>query len=99
MLFKHSVNSRVVVFAGLVLATFLSVAGWVLDQAFRDSASTAVRERLTSNVFLLLGSIEVSATEKILVKDDSPKPEWQVPESGHFAQIFNQNLSSLWHSR
>lgn len=99
MLFKHSVNSRVVVFAGLVLATFLSVAGWVLDQAFRDSASTAVRERLTSNVFLLLGSIEVSNSGTLSVNKDIPKPEWQVPESGHFAQIFDHGLASLWHSR
>ena len=79
-------------FAGLVLATFLSVAGWVLDQAFRDSASTAVRERLTSNVFLLLGSIEVSDEAKIFVNKDIPKPRWQVPESGHFAQIFDDYL-------
>lgn len=96
---KHSVNSRVVVLAGLVLAAFLSVAGWVLDQAFRDSAATAVRERLTSSIFLLLGSIEVSERQTIEVAEDIPKPEWQVPESGHFAQIFNHQESDIWHSR
>ncbi|MEM7467403.1 MAG: ATP-binding protein [Pseudomonadota bacterium] len=96
---RQSVNSRVVVMAGLVLAAFLSVAGWVLDQAFRDSASIAVRERLTSNVFLLLGSVEVDRKHQISVAEDIPKPEWQVPESGHFAQIFNEDLISLWHSR
>jgi len=96
---KHSVNSRIVVFAGLVLAAFLSVAGWVLDQAFRDSASIAVRERLTSNVFLLLGSIEVNAGRDIVVSKDIPKPEWQLPESGHFAQIFSETLDQIWHSR
>ena len=96
---KHSVNSRVVVFAGLVLAAFLSVAGWVLDQAFRDSAATAVRERLTSSIFLLLGSIEVSEQRQIEVAEEIPKPEWQVPESGHFAQIFDVQSNSLWRSR
>ncbi|MGR8949378.1 MAG: ATP-binding protein [Gammaproteobacteria bacterium] len=96
---KHSVNSRVVVLAGLVLAAFLSAAGWVLDQAFRDSASIAVRERLTSSIFLLLGSIEVSNSDEVSVADDIPKPEWQVPESGHFAQIFDASASSVWHSR
>lgn len=97
--FHYSVNSRVVVLAGLVLAAFLSVAGWVLDQAFRDSAYSAVRERLTSNVFLMLGSIDVINPNRIMVKDGIPKPEWQVPESGHFAQIFDNNLISIWHSR
>ena len=96
---KQSVNSRVVVFAGLVLAAFLSVAGWVLDQAFRDSAATAVRERLTSSIFLLLGSMEVTDERRIEVADDIPKPEWQVPESGHFAQIFDDGANSVWHSK
>ena len=86
-------------FAGLVLAAFLSIAGWVLDQAFRDSASIAVKERLTSNIFLLLGSMEVTEQHNIRVADNIPKPEWQVPESGHFAQIFDNNLNSVWRSR
>ena len=82
-----------------MLAAFLSAAGWVLDQAFRDSAALAVRERLTSNIFLLLGSVEVSPTQQLLVSEDIPKPEWQVPESGHFAQIFNASSQSVWRSR
>ena len=87
------------VLAGLVLAAFLSAAGWVLDQAFRDSAALAVRERLTSNIFLLLGSVEVNAAHHVLLAENIPKPEWQVPESGHFAQIFNGASQNVWRSR
>lgn len=61
----RSLNSRVLVAAGLVLAAFLSTAGFVLDQAFRDTAKTSVRERLTGRIYMMLGMIDLDNLEKI----------------------------------
>ncbi len=95
----RSLNSRVLVAAGLVLAAFLSTAGFALDQAFRDTAMTSVRERLTGRVYMLLGMVDLDVPTDIVVSLALPDPVLSTPDSGHYAQFFEGTGKRVWNSR
>jgi two-component system, OmpR family, sensor histidine kinase PhoQ len=52
----RSLNARVALSAGLVLAVFIALAAFALDQAFRDSARSAREERVLAQVYLLMSA-------------------------------------------
>lgn len=55
----HSLQQRLLITAGLVLAAFLGVTGWTLEQAYRNSARAALHERQQARLYGLLAQIEV----------------------------------------
>ena len=95
----RSLNTRVLVAAGLALAAFLSAAGIALDQAFRDTALASVRERLTGRVYLVLGMVDLDFSAPSTHSSAPPDPLLSTPESGHYAQILNQANERVWNSR
>ena len=95
----HSLNTRVLVAAGLVLAAFLSTAGLVLDQAFRDTAQTSVRERLTGRIYMVLGMIDLDVPERISANSATLDAALSTPDSGHYAQIIDASNNRVWSSR
>ena len=95
----RSLNTRVLVAAGLVLAAFLSTAGLVLDQAFRDTAKTSVRERLTGKIYMVLGMIDLDGPEKLSTNSAPLDATLSTPESGHYAQFLDSSNNRVWNSR
>jgi two-component system sensor histidine kinase PhoQ len=85
--------------AGLVLAAFLGAAGFALDQAFRDSALTAVRERLTGRVYLVLGIIDLNQPAELSSAPVSQESALITPESGYYAQLLDESRERVWNSR
>lgn len=85
--------------AGLVLAAFLGAAGFALDQAFRDSALTAVRERLTGRVYLVLGIIDLNQPTQLNAAPVSQESSLSTPESGYYAQLLDESRRRVWNSR
>ena len=94
-----SLNTRVLVAAGLVLAAFLSTAGFALDLAFRDTAMTSVRERLTGRVYMLLGMVDLDIPTAIAMNSVFPDPVLSTPDSGHYAQFLDSSEKRVWSSR
>lgn len=95
----RSLNTRVVVAAGLVLAAFLSTAGLALDQAFRDTALTSVRERLTGRIYMVLGMVDLDVPAEITTTSLLPDPALSTPESGRYAQLIDASNNRVWNSR
>lgn len=95
----RSLNSRVLVAAGVVLAAFLGSAGWVLDQAFRDSALTSVKDRLQGQIFMLLGRVDLDVPSNVAVGSVLPDAALSTPDSGHYAQILDASGQPVWKSR
>jgi two-component system sensor histidine kinase PhoQ len=95
----RSLNTRVLFAAGLVLAAFLSAAGLVLDQAFRDSAQTSARERLTGRIYMMLGMIDLDNLENISANSAPLDAAFSAPESGHYAQVIDASNNRAWNSR
>lgn len=95
----RSLNSRVLLAAGVVLAAFLSAAGLALDQAFRDTALTSVRERLSGRIYMVLGMIDLDVPTAIKLTSALPDPALSTPESGHYAQFLDSSNRRVWNSR
>ncbi|MGH8596980.1 MAG: ATP-binding protein, partial [Gammaproteobacteria bacterium] len=95
----RSLHSRLLIAAAVVLATFLGMAGWVLDHGFRQTAKSAVQERLKGQIFMLLGSADLDRPTRPLSAAATPDPALAMPESGHYAQIYNGAGDVVWRSR
>lgn len=95
----RSLHSRLLIAAAVVLATFLGTAGWVLDHGFRQTAKSSARERLKGQIFMLLGLADLDQPARPLSTSTIPDPALTMPESGHYAQIYNGAGVVVWRSR
>jgi two-component system sensor histidine kinase PhoQ len=94
-----SLNSRILVAAGVVLIAFLGTASFAIDRSFRATALTAVHERLKAQIFMLLGMANFDAPGAAPMPAVLPDPSLSVPDSGHYAQVFDGKGELLWRSR
>jgi two-component system, OmpR family, sensor histidine kinase PhoQ len=94
----HSLHSRLLLAASLVLAGFLGTTGLALDKAFRVSAEAAMQERLQSYIYALLAAAEEDANGRMIPPTELPEPRFSKPDSGLYAVINGQDGSSLWQS-
>ena len=93
----HSLHSRLLLAASLVLAGFLGATGLTLDKAFRVSAEAAVQDRLQSHIYALLASADEDENGRMLPPQELPEPRFSKPDSGLYAVISNDQ-QSLWRS-
>ena len=93
-----SLTSRLTLAASLVLATCLGVAGFALDQAFRDAAENAVRERLQAHIYGLLAAADLDPRGAIELPASLPEERFQRPGSGLYAQVSRSDGTVAWQS-
>ena len=94
----HSLHSRLLLTASLVLAGFLGATGLALDKAFRVSAEAAMQERLQSHIYALLAAADEDADGRMLPPQQLPEPRFSKPDSGLYAVITGNDGEPLWHS-
>ena len=94
-----SLQSRLVIAASVVLLVFFGVTGLVLDKAFRDSAESAIMERLQTHVYVLLAAAELDEGIMLFMPDQLPEPRFSVAQSGLYAQITDKDGKRIWRSR
>jgi len=94
----HSLHSRLLLVASLVLASFLGLGALALDRAFRTSGEEAMRERLQGQVYLLLGAAAEDAEGRMRLPDALPDPRLSNPDSGLYAQVTGENGGYVWKS-
>jgi two-component system sensor histidine kinase PhoQ len=94
----HSLHSRLLLTASLVLAGFLGATGLALDKAFRVSAEAAMQERLQSHIYALLAATDEDASGLMLPPQQLPEPRFSKPDSGLYAVITGNDGDALWRS-
>jgi two-component system sensor histidine kinase PhoQ len=94
----HSLHSRLLLAASLVLAGFLGATGLALDKAFRVSAEAAMQDRLQSHVYALLAAADEDTDGRIIPAEELPEPRFSKPDSGLYAVISNHEGEPLWRS-
>jgi two-component system sensor histidine kinase PhoQ len=94
----HSLHSRLLLAASLVLAGFLGATGLALDKAFRVSAEASMQDRLQSHIYALLASADEDENGRMIPPQELPEPRFSKPDSGLYAVITNHDHKSLWHS-
>jgi two-component system sensor histidine kinase PhoQ len=83
----HSIHSRLLLAASLVLAGFLGATGLALDKAFRVSAEAAMQERLQSYIYALLAAADEDSDGRMIPPQELPEPRFSKPDSGLYAVI------------
>lgn len=82
----------------LVLALFVAGTATALLQAYRSSGESALRARLMSDIYGLLGATEVGPGGRLSMPADLPQQRLQVPGSGLYAWI-DAPSGRMWSSR
>jgi two-component system, OmpR family, sensor histidine kinase PhoQ len=93
-----SLNSRLLIAASVVLVGFLGLTGVALDQAFRDSAETALKDRLLGYVYTLLAAADLQADVMLHLPQDLPEGRFSQAGSGLYAQILSNDGRQYWQS-
>ncbi len=98
-----SLQTRQLLAASLGLVAFLGLTGYALDQAFRETAWTSLRERLQGYTYLYLGGTEVLRNGYVQMPERSPDERFDLPGSGLYAMMITtgqrwQSASSLGRS-
>ena len=92
-----SLNLRIILSATLVLVIFISLTAAALDRAFVDSAESALRDKLTSQLYALMATAEVNEN-KITMPSNELDALLGLPSSGVYAFITNVTGQILWQS-
>lgn len=93
-----SLNARLNISAGVVLAGFLGLAGLALDRAFAESALAGVRDRLQNRIYALITAAELNG-DALIMPDALPEPRLSQPQSGIYARVADEAGRTLWRSR
>ncbi|MGD2055594.1 MAG: hypothetical protein PVJ15_02215, partial [Gammaproteobacteria bacterium] len=94
----HSLHSRLLLAASLVLAGFLGATGLALDKAFRVSAETSMQDRLQSYIYALLAAADEDGHGRMIPPQELPEPRFSKPDSGLYAMIAGRDGEAFWHS-
>lgn len=94
----NSLRARLIVAASVVLAVFIVLAGYTLDEAFYESADIGLRENLDTQLTLLMASTEVKSDEDIDMPSRLLETKFSLPSSGLYAIIVNAKGKVIWKS-
>ncbi len=94
----RSIAARLLLAASAVMLAFFGLTGFALDKAFRESALSAVRERLQAHIYMLLGAADMDAERRLILPKALPEARLLMPDSGLYALVVDQNGKPVWRS-
>ena len=95
----RSLRARLLWVSAAVLAGFLGLTGLALDQAFRASAESALRERLQSHLYALLAAADLNDRQQLELPFELPEPRFNLVGSGLVAEVRDAAGAIVWRSR
>ncbi|MGB0954531.1 MAG: ATP-binding protein [Panacagrimonas sp.] len=96
---QRSLRSRLLVSASVVLAAFFLVTGVALENALRDSAEQAQRDKLEGLVYALLAATTSDRDGGLTIDTAQvPDPRLRQPTSGLRAAMFDESGIAVWTS-
>jgi two-component system sensor histidine kinase PhoQ len=93
-----SLNTRLLLAGGMVLACFLGITGITLDRVFRDSARDGVNQRLQAHIYALIAAADIADDGVIRMPRTLPEGRFTIPLSGLYAQIDSNVGGHDWRS-
>ena len=93
-----SLHGRILLTACVILVAFLGMTGLALDEAFRASAETALRDRLHGYLYTLMAGAEVDARGVLRGPPDLRDERFNQPGSGLYADIRLRERKPSWRS-
>ncbi len=94
---KAGIQARLLLITTVVLGSFLSLAGLVLDRSFRASVLSGAEEQLKLVTYSLMGSMEKNGPV-LTFGPELPEPRLHQPESGLYAAVVGRDDAARWQS-
>jgi len=94
----RSLRARLLLASAVVLAAFLGLTGVALDQAFRHSAESTLRERLQGHLYALLAASDLNANNELELPVELPEPGFNQVGSGLIAEVRDGQGRAIWRS-
>ena len=94
---KAGIQTRLLLITTVVLGSFLSLAGIVLDRSFRASVLDGAEEQLKLVTYSLMGSMQKQGAA-LSFGMELPEPRLHQPESGLYATVTGRDDNALWQS-
>lgn len=95
----RSLRTRLLLVSAVVLAGFLGLTGLALDQAFRASAESALRERLQGHLYALLAAADLNTSNQLELPVELPEPRFNLIGSALMAEVRDATGEVVWRSR
>lgn len=96
---RGSIQSRLLISASLILVFFFSLAGFVLDTAYKKGIERSLRERLQIHLYSMLASAELTKNLKVIIPSNLPEPRFSQIDSGLLAYAFDDSGKQVWRSK
>lgn len=93
-----SLSRRVTLASALVLTVFIGLTALALEQAFEQSARSAMRERLFAQLYLVMAAAEISDSGMLMMPGHLAEARLELPGSGLYARISKPSGEVRWHS-
>ncbi len=94
---KAGIQTRLLILTTVVLGTFLTLAGVVLDRSFKASVLTNAEEQLRIVIYSLMGAVEDDGAS-LRFDGALPEPRLSQPESGLYATVTARHGLTAWQS-
>ena len=94
---KAGIQTRLLLLTTVVLGTFLSLAGLVLDRSFKASVVTNAEEQLRIVIYSLMGAVQDDGN-RLFFDGPLPEPRLSQPESGLYAEVTARHGLQAWRS-
>ena len=94
---KAGIQTRLLLITTVVLGSFLSLAGIVLDRSFRASVMNGAEEQLKLVTYSLMGSMQKNGPV-LSFGAELPEPRLHQPESGLYAAVLGRDDNAAWES-
>ncbi|MCW8942507.1 MAG: ATP-binding protein [Gammaproteobacteria bacterium] len=92
-----SLNLRIILSATLVLVIFISMTAVTLERAYVDSSESALRDKLTSQLYALMAAADVSENG-VTMPSSELDALLGLPSSGVYAYVADQDGNAMWSS-
>ena len=92
-----SLNLRIILSATVVLVIFISLTAVTLERAYVDSSESALRDKLTSQLYALMAAADVD-DNAVTMPSSELDALLGLPSSGVYAYVTDQDAKVLWSS-
>ena len=93
-----SVSRRLLVAVALPLLLFFVLTAYAIDYVFGEQSTAALRDRLEEQVVALITAVDLDFDGKLVVNLLDPESRLDVPGSGQYAALRDDNGKLLWSS-
>jgi two-component system sensor histidine kinase PhoQ len=93
-----SVSRRLLIAVAAPLLLFFVLTGWVIDYVFRQQNEAALRERLDEQVVALVTAVDLDRDGNLVINQLDPERRLDVPGSGQYASLRDENGKLVWNS-